>query len=230
MERKPEPELMDSEAQTAAYAAADFNESNTLFTQLFAEAFPDCPAAGAMADLGCGPGDITLRMARAYPGWRITGLDAGENMLRHATTRLQREGASLNVSFRHSYLPDESLETGAWDALISNSLLHHLPDPLVLWHSIRRLARPGAAVLVMDLCRPADDAAARSLLEQYAAGEPEVLREDFYNSLLAAYTVDEVRAQLDAAGLGGLEVARCSDRHWSVYGRTPGRPDAPRAD
>lgn len=120
---------MDSETQTAAYAAADFNESNTLFARLFAESFPDCPQTGAMADLGCGPGDITLRMARAYPGWQVTGLDAGKNMLRHARERLSRDSGPVNVTFRHSYLPDDSLKTGAWDALISNSLLHHLPDP-----------------------------------------------------------------------------------------------------
>jgi SAM-dependent methyltransferase len=212
---------MDSEAQTAAYAAADFNESNTLFARLFAESFPDCPQTGALADLGCGPGDITLRMARAYPGWQVTGLDAGKNMLRHARERLSRDSGPVNVTFRHSYLPDDSLETGAWDALISNSLLHHLPDPQVLWQSIRDLARPGAAVLVMDLCRPPSDGAALELVEQYAAGEPDVLRDDFYNSLLAAYTVREVRDQLLGAGLGKLHVTACSDRHWYVHGRMP---------
>lgn len=222
MERKPEPELMDSEAQTAAYAAADFTESNSLFTRLFAESFPDTPARGAMADLGCGPGDIAIRMARAYPGWTITGLDAGENMLRHARKRLRREGDGLQVVFRHSYLPDQSLEQNAWDALVSNSLLHHLPDPLVLWDSIRNLARPGAAVLVMDLCRPASQSQAQSLVDHYAADEPPVLRDDFYNSLLAAYTLGEVGDQLRQTGLEHLQVAMCSDRHWFVHGRIDG--------
>ena len=221
MERRPEPELMDSEAQTAAYAAADFNESNSLFTRLFAESFPDCPESGAMIDLGCGPGDIALRRARACPGWHITGLDAGENMLRHARERLKSEDEALQVTFRHGYLPDASLEGAAWDALISNSLLHHLPDPLVLWHSIRRLARPGAAVLVMDLCRPASLDEAQGLVDHYAADEPPVLRDDFYNSLLAAYTLDEVRDQLEKSCLTALSVEICSDRHWFVKGRIP---------
>jgi hypothetical protein len=53
---------------------------------------------------------------------------------------------------------------------------------------------PGAPVLVMDLMRPASPAAAEALVEQYAAGEPEVLRRDFYNSLLAAFEPGEVRA------------------------------------
>ena len=88
MKRRPEPELMDSEAQTRAYAEADFEESNSLFTEKFQEYFNHTPPAGTMADLGCGPGDISVRMANRYPGWNITGLDAGPNMLKLAQERL----------------------------------------------------------------------------------------------------------------------------------------------
>ena len=210
---------MDSEAQTAAYAAADFSESNSLFTDRFTAAFPDLPQTGRMADLGCGPGDIVIRMARAMPGWHITGLDAGENMLQRAAERLESEGGGLDVRFRRCYLPDDSLQPGAWDALISNSLLHHLPNPAVLWDSIARLGKPGAAVQVMDLARPHTEQDARALVDHYSGDEPEVLREDFYNSLLAAYTVGEIREQLQAAGLGHLGVEMCSDRHWIAGGR-----------
>ena len=212
---------MDSEAQTAAYAAADFNESNTLFTKYFTGRFPDLPESGRMIDLGCGPGDIVIRMARAFPDWHITGLDAGANMLSCAEQRLAAEGNCHNVAFRHSYLPDDTLEANAWQALISNSLLHHLPDPLVLWQSIGQLAAPGAAIQVMDLFRPESEGDAIHLVDHYSGGEPEVLQEDFYNSLLAAYTVDEIAAQLTQAGLLGLKVAMASDRHWMVSGHYP---------
>ena len=218
MRRIPEPELMDSAAQTAAYAAADFSESNTLFVSSFLQRFPNLPGAGRMADLGCGPGDITVRLAKALPGWRIDGLDAGENMLKLARQRLESETPRLDIDFRLSYLPDPSLYSGAWDALVSNSLLHHLPDPAALWSSIGRMGRPGSAVLVMDLARPGSLADANKLVDQYSEGEPEVLREDFYNSLLAAYTVDEVRDQLQRAGLGQISVDMASDRHWIAGG------------
>jgi ubiquinone/menaquinone biosynthesis C-methylase UbiE len=209
---------MDSEAQTAAYAAADFSESNSLFTGRFAATFSGLPETGRMADLGCGPGDIAVRMARAMPGWSITGLDAGENMLKLANERLSREDGNLDVRFRLAYLPDDSLEPHTWDALISNSLLHHLPHPGVLWDSIARLGRPGAAVQVMDLARPDSERAALQLVDDYSGDEPEVLREDFYNSLLAAYTVGEVREQLARAGLSQLDVDMASDRHWVACG------------
>ncbi|MDH3925333.1 MAG: class I SAM-dependent methyltransferase, partial [Xanthomonadales bacterium] len=136
MKRIPEPELMDSEAQTIAYAEADFEEANSLFTQRFLDRFTDLDPAGKMADLGCGPGDIAIRMASALPGWRVTGIDAGENMLRRAQERLHRESLDQRVDFRLAYLPDPSLPKNSFDAVISNSLLHHLPDPQVLWQSI----------------------------------------------------------------------------------------------
>ena len=72
--------------------------------------------------------------------------------------------------------------------------------------SIARLGRPGAAVQVMDLARPETLDGAKQLVDHYSGDEPAVLREDFYNSLLAAYTVDEVKSQLSSAGLRGIGV------------------------
>lgn len=218
MKRRPEPELMDSEEQTLAYAEADFDESNSLFTSRFLARFRDLPAVGRLADLGCGPGDITVRLAHALPGWEVTGLDAGPNMLRHAEHRLTREGLSARVRYRLCHLPDPSLPVGAWDAVVSNSLLHHLPQPGILWQSIVHVGAPGAAVLVMDLMRPGSEEHARALVEQYAGDAPEVLREDFYNSLLAAYTPAEIGDQLTEAGLGHLSIESASDRHWIASG------------
>jgi hypothetical protein len=60
------------------------------------------------------------------------------------------------------------------------------------------------------------------IVEQYSSREPEVLKRDFFNSLCAAFTPDEVRGQLAAAGLEVLRVQTVSDRHLTVSGRLPG--------
>ena len=218
MKRRPEPELMDSEVQTVAYAGADFNEANSLFTRTFQQRFPSLAASGRMVDLGCGPGDIAIRMACALPGWKVTGIDAGENMLKRASERLAEMSLDNRVRFRLAYLPDPSLATAVWDAVISNSLLHHLPNPQVLWDSVLALGAPGAAVQVMDLMRPDTEFEASRLVDLYAGDAPDILREDFYNSLLAAYTVNEVSEQLLKAGLDRLKIETASDRHWIVTG------------
>jgi cyclopropane fatty-acyl-phospholipid synthase-like methyltransferase len=210
---------MDSEAQTLAYAQADFAESNQLFVDSFLAAFSELPAAGSLADLGCGPADICIRLAGHLPGWRICGLDAGENMLKRAAEAVTRAGLSERISLRHSHLPDAAAGASCFDAIASNSLLHHLPDPQTLWQSALQLARPGAPVMVMDLVRPDSERQALALVEAYAADAPGILREDFYHSLLAAYTVDEIARQLQQAGLDYLEVSLPSDRHWLAQGR-----------
>src|SRR2546428_12191872 len=80
MNRILEPELMEDEAQVLAYAAADFEEENQGFLDRFREYFPEF-TEGHILDLGCGPGDIPVRFARALPSCRITGVDASEPMI-----------------------------------------------------------------------------------------------------------------------------------------------------
>src|SRR5262249_21178153 len=74
----------------------------------------------------------------------------------------------------------------SFDAIVSNSLVHHMPDPFLFWNEVVRLGRPGATVLIMDLFRPESPERAREIVEKYAADEAPILKEDFYKSLCAA--------------------------------------------
>lgn len=217
MQRTPEPELMDEAEQARAYAEADFGETDDLWVALFLERFG--PARGEVVDLGCGPGNLTFRLAAACPEARVTGVDGAAAMLALAEAR-RRSGVpgAERVRFTHALLPAPELPAGAFDAVTSNSLLHHLHDPGVLWREIRRLARPGAAVLVADLRRPATPDEADRLTAIYAGDAPEVLRRDFHASLHAAFEPGEIRAQLSEAGLD-LEIALPTDRHVVIRGR-----------
>jgi len=221
LDRIPEPELMDDEAQARAYAEADFEDPHSMFVQLFGERFADLRVEGSVLDLGCGPADVTIRFARAYPDCRVHGVDGSQAMLKHGCAALEREGLKPRVRLIHAYLPSAALAGRGDDIVISNSLLHHLADPSVLWRAVKSAARPGAAVFVMDLMRPDSEAQVRALVQTYAEGEPEVLRRDFHNSLLAAYTPEEVRAQLAAAELNTLSVEAVTDRHLIVFGYLP---------
>ncbi len=100
--------------------------------------------------------------------------------------------------------------------------------PQVLWESCKHLAASDAFLFVCDLLRPVNQVQAMKLVEQYAAGATEFLRRDFYNSLLAAFTPEEIKAQLAATGLEHLKIKRISDRHITVYGnlKDPEQPIA----
>lgn len=231
MQRIPEPDLMNDPAQAAAYAAADFAEPHDTFVQLFHDHWPDWSGDGLVLDLGCGPADVTIRFARAYPNSSLLGIDGAEAMLACGRQRIADEGLSARIELHACYLPAQSAELQSWltrstqslQAIISNSLLHHLQAPQVLWQTIRHCAVAGTRVAVMDLLRPTTTAQTRALVDEYAADEPEILRHDFYHSLLAAYTVDEVAAQLQQAGLEEFNVAAVSDRHLLVSGQWQGR-------
>jgi ubiquinone/menaquinone biosynthesis C-methylase UbiE len=216
MDRVLEPEVMDDERQAIAYARADFSSSN----QVFVEGLLDACSSGlrSVLDLGCGPGDIPIRLARARSSLRITALDASEVMVRLAKEAVEEAGLTERVQVVQGRIPGLALPVRGFDAIISKDLLHHLPDPMVFWEEVKRLGRDGTVIYVMDLFRPETEQMAREIVESVSANEPEVLKRDFYNSLLAAFTPDEVRDQLRRAGLA-LEVEVVSERHMRVKGR-----------
>lgn len=218
MERIPEPELMEDPAQAAAYAAADFSAPHQAVIDLFRARFPDHRPRRAL-DLGCGAADVTVRFARAYPEAVITGIDGAAAMLECGREAVRRAGLSTRITLTRQRLSASDLPTRAFDTVLSNSLLHHLHDPMVLWRAVQAAAAPGAAVMIVDLLRPASRDHATQLVAQYAAEEPEILRRDFFNSLLAAFRAEEVREQLARAGLGALVVEVVSDRHLVVHGK-----------
>lgn len=231
MRRIPETELMIEDEQVEAYAAADFSAAHDRFVELFRELFGDPGPACRVLDLGCGTADVAIRFARAFPSVRVHGLDGSEPMLRRGRERLAR-AADLDgrVELIAGALPAGAPPLPSYDAVISNSLLHHLRQPQVLWRAVRRYGRPGAPVLVMDLRRPATPAAARHLRAALAAGAPAVLARDFHNSLLAAFEPGEIAAQLAAAGLAGFVVREIGDCHVAAGGHLPqpaGRPARP---
>jgi ubiquinone/menaquinone biosynthesis C-methylase UbiE len=141
-------------------------------------------------------------------------------MLALARKALRAAAPEAHVRFVEGRLPGVDLAAGHFDLVLSKDMLHHLPDPQVLWSEVQRLGRPGAAVCVVDLSRPESPAAAHEIVERVSGGEHPLLKTDFYNSLCAAFTADEVRAQLAAAGLR-LTVSQLTERHLCVKGRLP---------
>ncbi len=103
--------------------------------------------------------------------------------------------------------------------MISNSLLHHLQDPQVLWQTIKQFSLPAAPVFIMDLIRPTNEAQAQEWVATYAATAAEVVKHDFYHSLLAAYRPYEVRSQLVEAGLTRFCLEVIKDRYMVVWGK-----------
>jgi 2-polyprenyl-3-methyl-5-hydroxy-6-metoxy-1,4-benzoquinol methylase len=217
MKRIPEPELMDDPEQARAYALADFAEPHQSFVDHFVRCFPRHRPQRVL-DLGCGAADISIRFARTHPDCEITGVDGAEAMLVFAREAIAAAGITARVRLRCMHLPAALTGAGTFDTVISNSLLHHLADPAVLWQTLAQLPAARTAVFVMDLMRPPSEQMARELVQQYADQEPEILKRDFYHSLCAAYRPDEIEVQLRASDLAHLQIEVVSDRHLIVWG------------
>ncbi|OSM05000.1 putative type 12 methyltransferase [Magnetofaba australis IT-1] len=216
---------MNEAEQARAYAEADFSIPHENFVDLFAERYGnldelDAPCA---LDLGCGPGDVALRFARRFPRVQVDGLDGAQAMLAAAPPLFARAepGAAQRVQLHFGLLPDDPPPRPCYDVIISNSLLHHLRDPMVLWRSAQRWAAADAIGFVMDLMRPHSEQQARWMVQHYAGNEADLLQDDFLASLHAAYRLDEVHQQLADAGLNHWNVEAVSDRHLIAWGRFP---------
>jgi len=241
VERTPEPELMDGPQQALAYAQADFSAGDQALVERLVALFPE-GLGGQLLDLGCGPGNIALRLVALNSKSFVVGLDGAPAMLALAEQALQQlrrrqPAAAQRLCFVQALLPTSQpasklaphlapqLDRG-FSAVVCNSLLHHLHDPQVLWNSMRQLAAPGAAVYVKDLRRPASPEAALVLRDRYLADAPLVLQRDYVASLHAAFRPAEVVQQLQRAELAEhLQVGQLDDRYLEVWGRLPGRLD-----
>ena len=207
---------MNEAEQVAAYAEADFDEGHTL---LFSEAMSRLPKRMPMKrilDLGCGPGDFSRRLAKAFPDAEIVGVDGAANMLKRAADESEKDG--LRISWVQALL-HEFADPDGFDLVFSNSLLHHLHHPEQLWASVKSLTRNDGWVHISDLRRPASRTQAEWMVKTYSADEPEVLRRDFFHSLCAAFTPEEIAEQCKTAALDELTVEPFGDRHVLVFGR-----------
>jgi len=211
---------MDEEEQAAAYAAADWSESHGKIPRYFRDRFPQF-GSGRVIDLGCGPADVTVRFAQAFPEAALLGVDGSDAMLACGRKHVREVGLETRITLEQRYLPDSALEKRAFDAVICNSLLHHFADPVEFWRTAALCGKPHAPVLIVDLLRPPDHETAARLVNQHASDAPPVLQRDFIASLHAAYTVDEVRRQLRMADLETFKIDQTDELHFVGWGFAP---------
>lgn len=229
MQRIPEPELMDEVEQARAYAEADFSRTDQAFVaSIQAQLEASSLDPQRVVDLGCGPGNITFPLAEALPSRPLLAIDGSAAMLAPALRRQRAEpGRFPLLRFLQACLPlDADVLTALppafqppFQLLVSNSLLHHLHQPRVLWDAVRQLSAPGSLVVLRDLRRPDSPAALETLVDRHVSGAPPVLQRDYRASLQAAFRPEEVEAQLRAVGLSCLQVREVEDRYLDVMGR-----------
>jgi len=220
LNRVLEPEAMDSPEEAKDYDAMDHAGVNARFVADFLAAHGPC-RGGTILDVGTGPGRIPILLGRADPSARVLGVDLARQMLDLASENVGRAGLSDRIALEAVDAKRIDYPDGRFEAVISNTIVHHIPDPLPALAEMARLVAAGGTLFVRDLARPDDDGAVARLVEAYAAGESPPARALFEASLRAALTLGEVRAMVAGLGLPEGGVAMTSDRHWTWTHRRP---------
>ena len=223
LSRVLEPEVMDTPDEALAYDRMDHAEVNRRFvTDLLTAADAqgvnlgtDGERATQLLDLGTGTALIPIELCRRTPALRVRAVDAAQSMLDLAAVRVRDAGLSDRIQLALVDAKRLPYEEGRFAAAISNSIIHHLPEPAVALAEAVRVTSPGGLLFFRDLLRPADQATLEQLVNTYAAGADERQRGLFADSLHAALSLDELRALLAALGFDPQGVTQTSDRHWT---------------
>jgi ubiquinone/menaquinone biosynthesis C-methylase UbiE len=207
-----EPEVMDSAEEARDYDAMDHGQVNVAFVADFLAVWD---GRGPILDVGTGTAQIPLELCRRTQRAEVVGIDLAEHMLAVGRENVRRAGLEKHIHLERCDAKHLPYETGAFGAVISNSIVHHIPEPVRVLAEMIRVAAPAGVLFVRDLLRPADDATVRHLVGAYAGDANVHQRQMFQDSLRAALTLAEVREMVAGFGYDPAEVRQTTDRHWT---------------
>jgi len=217
LERILEPEVMDTDEDAGEYDRMDHTEANTSFVDRLVE----LGARGSMLDIGTGPGHIPLVVCERIEGSSITGIDLAERMLAIAEDHRAASPHAGRITYRLADAKGLDFPDAAFDTVYSNTILHHIPDPLPFLAEARRVLKPGGVLLIRDLRRPDSLERLSELVSLHAAGATPYQQKLFGDSLHAALTPEELEVLARRAGWVDTELTVDTDRHMSLQRGAP---------
>jgi trans-aconitate 2-methyltransferase len=179
------------------------SEREAPFDDLLALLYP--APGGRVVDLGCGTGELTVRLHERLGAGETVGVDRSAAMLERA-----RHGAVRGVRFELGDI-GAFTDVGAWDVVAANASLHWVPDHPVVLGRVARALKPGGQLAVQvpaNADHPSHRVAAEVALEFAAAlgGDPppdpvrSVLAPERYAELLDQVGFAEQHVRLQVYG------------------------------
>lgn len=216
IDRLLEPELMDDPQEAVTYDSMDHTDVNRKFVD-------DLLAGGEVGpdvlDLGTGTARIPIELCHRVNSCRVLASDGAVSMLEVARYNVSVNSLDARIQLHHADAKSIPIDDETFDTVLSNSLIHHVPDPAVIVLQIVRLTKTGGRIFVRDLYRPDSVAEIDELVERIVGQESSDAQAMFRNSLHAALTLAEIRALVAQHGLDPEDVQMTSDRHWTWHSR-----------
>lgn len=225
LERRLEPEVMDTSEDAHDYDTMDHSTVNRVFVDDFlafarANGF-DTRLANQrqplrLLDVGTGTALIPIELCSRRVACQIVAIDLAAEMLKLADLNIANAGFVSSIQTERIDAKQMPYATGAFDAVISNSIVHHIPKPSAVFAEMARVLQHGGLLFVRDLLRPESLADVDQFVATYAGRENAHSQQLFRDSLHAALALDEVRGLAIAHRIPATSVAQTSDRHWTL--------------
>jgi len=235
MQRILEPEVMNNLEEAVEYNEMDFSEVNRAFvTDLlaFAAIKPQVQSQNAstetinglgkdVLDLGTGTARIPVELCKQHPSVRVMASDASVEMLELARYNIELAHLLDRVQLHHGDAKKLVFHKEYFDAVLSNSLVHHLPECKAFFSEALRVLRTNGILFVRDLFRPENESEVERLVELHAGNENQRSKQLFRQSLQAGWRVDEIAQLIEPLGIPSDAIQMTSDRHWTLAYRKP---------
>jgi len=103
-----------------------------------------------------------------------------------------------------------------FDLVISNSLIHHLENPLPFLREIKRVLKPNGGIFLRDLFRPDSEEIIKGMVREIDPNFSPRQAQLFQDSLRAAFTLAEIADLIQQSGLENVKIYQSSERHWTA--------------
>ncbi len=213
LERVLEPEVMDSDAEAISYDAMDHSEVNERFVADLIQWLPVGEQLSPALDLGTGTARIPMEWCKTVPNAKVIATDLAASMLELASTNIAAAGFRDRIELCQCDAKSLPFQDDQFPLVFSNSIIHHIPDPVAALREIARVA--GRWIFVRDLMRPATNADVIRLVAMYAGNESDHAKQMFDDSLRAALSLEEIRQWVAGIGFDPASVRATTDRHWT---------------
>jgi ubiquinone/menaquinone biosynthesis C-methylase UbiE len=207
-----EPEVMDSAEEARDYDAMDHSQVNRVFVDDFLS-FWD--RQGPVLDVGTGTAQIPIELCRQTADGQIVAIDLAEHMLQVGRDNVRRAGFQGRLRLEARDAKKMPYPADSFGAVISNSIVHHIPDPKAVLAEMVRVVKPGSTLFIRDLLRPDNDDTVRHLVHTYAGSANAHQQQMFEDSLRAALSLSEIRALVADLGFDPATLQQTTDRHWT---------------
>ena len=156
----------------------------------------------SVLDIGCGTGNLTLRLSEAGQPCRIVGVDISEGVLEVARQQAAK-GGSANCEFVKGNACCLPFGDGEFDLVVSNMVFHLLPDLSAGLAEVLRVLKPSGRMIIQmqgggDVGGGYTAVFRKAWKEILPAQEPP--------QLVTGMTVEEVARHFGAVGIKDFDI------------------------